>query len=160
MNRRFKGKTCAMLCMMLVLSALPFVGCHKEPTVEPTKTITFDIDWGVDTMWAPSIDTLKYYTKQADVKYVYINLVNKGPSGGGMHCDGYTPNIFHMAREGMEPCFKISDKVKGSGTIIVNRVGGAQLPDLEHGVGMAEVDSIWFASKGFTVKRLGAKKSK
>lgn len=154
MNRRFKGKTCAMLCMMLVLSALPFVGCHKEPTVEPTKNITMDITWYDIFHNSISKDSVTYYTKQPDVKNVILKLETK-PT------DGYTPRIYRRARENLTPYFKISDKVKGSGTIIVDRLHGAQLPDVNSGLtGMAEIDSIWFASKGFTIKRLGAKKSK
>ena len=143
-----------MLCMMLVLSALPFVGCHKEPTVEPTKTIVIDWDWRHDPAAAPSMDTIKKYTKQADVKYVYINLVNKGPSGGGMICGSLTPKEFNFGANELEKRFKYSDKVKGSGTIIVSRLNGAQLPDVNSGLtGMALEDSIRFAKWGYTIER-------
>lgn len=122
---KLNNKTKALLIAAGLLAGAS--ACHEEPDpqLEPTKTITFDVDWNVDGNWGPTEDTIKYYTNQPDVKDVFINLLNKGTSGGGMRCEDYTPNIFNMARENLEPCFKISDKVKGSGTIIVDRVGGA-----------------------------------
>lgn len=135
---------------------------EPQPT-EPTKTIIIDWDWNENIGWAPSKDSIMGYTEQPDVKNVYINLMNKvypELTVTGCVCDGFPARGFHTARDTLQTRFDISDKVKGSGTIFVNGDGGAQLPDLEHGLGMAEDDSIWFASKGFTIERRGGRKSK
>lgn len=145
-----------------LISALTMAAsCDKEPEPqpEPTKTIVIDWDWNVDTTWAPSMDSIKYYAKQPDVKDVYINMVNKQTEPTmadvtGSVCDGYLPKMFNTARDSLETRFKYSDKVKGSGTIFVSKLNGAQLPDVNSGLtGMAEVDSIWYAMHGFKIER-------
>lgn len=129
---------------------------YPEPVV-PTKVIIIDWDWNVDSGWVPSKDSIKYYTSQPDVKDVYINLMNKKtdhfPEETGCVFDGCPSSVFRRARDTMQTRFDMSEKVRGSGTILVNRDAGAQLPDAEHGIGMALEDSTWFASHGFNIER-------
>lgn len=166
----------ARIVPISAIAAMSFAAsCEKpeEPTpptpapepVVPTKVVVIDWDWSVDPKLAPSKDSIKYYTDQSDVKEVYINLMNKRtdvfPELTGTVCDGFRASAFHRARDTMQTRFDMSEKVKGTGTILVSNLNGAQLPDTNSGLaGMAEVDSIWFASKGFTIKRRGANKSK
>ena len=107
----------AAVVMVFVSLLAGASACHKEPTVEPTKNITMDITWYDIFHNSISKDSVTYYTKQPDVKTVTLEL-EKGP------VDYYTPDVFRRARDNLTPYFKISDKVIGSGTIIVDRVGG------------------------------------
>ena len=67
---------------------------------------------------------------------------------------GYPARAFHTMRDSLQKRFDISPKVVGSGTIFVSDVGGAHLNNpTGNGTGMALEDSIWYASKGFTIKR-------
>ena len=144
---------------MAMLAMLPIMNsCEKpddptpptpapEPTpVVPTKEIKIDFNWN-DKWSNNNLDTIAYYANQEDVKFVFMNLVKD------IYSEVWPTYKFHTARDSLQKRFDISDKVRGSGTIIVNRQCGAQLPSVTTGTGMALEDSIWFTSKGFQIKR-------
>lgn len=145
-SRRFRELVLRIFLPLLMLFALPMMNSCKEPDPqpEPTKTITFDWDWNGGL---PSHDTLQYLCAQPDIKNVDLHLKD-------FESSGFLPRHFHTGRDTLETRFKISDKVKGSGTIIVHSEGGAQLPSVDFpGAGMAEIDSIWYAMHGFKIER-------
>lgn len=121
--------------------------CNKPEDPKPTKniTLTWDIEEGWDNI---HMDTIKKYADQPDVKTVDLHLKDCY-----YKTSSFTPDVFHSVCDSVEKRFKYSDKVKGSGTIFVDRQGGAQLPDLEHGIGMAELDSIRFKMMGYDIER-------
>ena len=167
-----------MLSLMAVVFTLAIAGCQREgctdpkatnydsdakkdngtcvypDPVVPTKVIIIDWDWKVDPALAPSMDSIKFYTDQLDVRDVYINLMDKTDDQlDGTVCEGFRSKIFRRARDTMQTRFDMSEKVKGSGKIIVSREGGAQLPDIGEDRGMALDDSIWFTAHGIKVER-------
>ena len=113
--------------------------------IKQTKEITIDWDW-----WHfPSKDTVRKYTAQEDVKFVFLNLP-----------DEYSDVTYRLPGEmrafcdSLQPRFDISNKVRGFGTIIVAPEGGAQVPEGHPYVpGMYESDSVRFANMGFQIKR-------
>lgn len=157
--------------------------CGKEPLptpptpapdpVEPTKVITMDWD-SFSGVWDQiNSDTIAYYAAQPDVKNIVLffdkDVVNNNPESSNYGhtsaavSSGWRTKAFHRARDTLQTRFDISPKVIGSGTIIVHSEGGAQQPSVTEGTGMALEDSIWYASKGFAIKRFDAstmKKSK
>ena len=60
---------------------------------------------------------------------------------------------FYNVRNVLQRRFDISNKVCGSGIIYVNNTKGAQVPDDVTGIGMHISDSIWYAEKGYQIKR-------
>jgi hypothetical protein len=121
----------------------------EEPTpVIPTKEITLDWDW---ESWFTTIskDTIKKYADMKDVKFIFLNIVNKNAG----YSEDFSTRIFHIARDTLQTRFDISDKVRGSGIIYVNGYCGAHVQSVTSGTGMAEVDSIWYAEKGYEIKR-------
>ena len=132
------------------------VYAEPEPTpVEPTKVITMDFDWRTPFNTAINLKEIKNLTDQPDVKNVCMNLVYTEESTMG-ESSNYPTRAFHIARDSLQKRFDISPKVIGSGTIIVHSEGGAQQPSVTEGTGMALEDSIWYASKGFAIKRFDA----
>lgn len=124
-----------------------------EPTpVVPTKEIVLDWGW-FDKPF--NLDTIKKYTDMVDVKFVFLNLVDEEAASSV-----FPTSAFHQARDSLQPRFDISDKVRGSGTIFVDKNAGAQVPDDVNGDGMHRSDSAWFASKGYQIKRYSAQNSK
>lgn len=120
---------------------------YAQPTPDPTKNITINMTWHDIFQGLVNRDTISYYAKQPDVKTVTLQLEEK-PT------DSYEPRHYRRARDTLQTRFDISDKVKGSGTIFVSRLNGAQLPDInDYHCGMAEVDSIWYAMHGFKIER-------
>lgn len=135
---------------------------QPDPTdtiVIPTKEKVFDMDLAFE--WAPSADSIKKYADNPEYKYIFINVMNKGSpsllSDGqeGMPCSGYPARVFKRARDTLQTRIDINPaKVRGSGTIIVNRENGAQLPDSVDVAGMWLKDSIWFANMGYKIERI------
>lgn len=122
----------------------------SEPTpVVPTREITIDFDF-FDNWGNINKDTVKKYTDMEDVKFVFLNLVNED---GGRQSSGLTTDLFHSLHGDLQKRFDISPKVRGSGTIYVNPEIGAQIPDGTFGTGMNVSDSVWFADKGYQIKR-------
>lgn len=140
---------------------------EPQPT-EPTKVITIDWNWNTGVWRQLNKDTIAYYAAQPDVKTIILfadkDAINNNPESPNyglpayVASSGYTAGAFHRARDTLQTRFDISPKVIGSGTIVVHGEGGAQLPSVTTGTGMALEDSIWYASKGFTIKRRGAEK--
>ena len=124
---------------------------EPQPT-EPTKVITMDFDWRTPFNTAINLKEIKNLTDQPDIKNVCMNLVYTEESTPGQS-SGYSTHAFHTGRDSLQKRFDISPKVIGSGTIFVSEVGGAQQPSVTGGSGMALEDNIWYASKGFTIKR-------
>ena len=175
-SRRCRELALRIFLPLLMLFALPMMNsCKDEPEdpvtpptpqpdptdtiVIPTKEVIIDWDWRQNQGWAPSADSIKKVVGDPCVKYVFINLMNKGdslPDGQeGCPCSGYPGGAFHRARDTLQTRFDISDKVRGSGTILVSRDGGAQLPDsVLHVNGMWLKDSIWFANMGYKIERI------
>ena len=141
---------------------------EPQPT-EPTKVITMDWNWETALWEDLNRDTIAYYAAQPDVKTIILFTDKDAPvehpenhggstTSGGLS-SGFSTRAFHTARDSLQKRFDISPKVVGSGTIVVHSQGGAHLNDpTGNGTGMALEDSIWYASKGFTIKRNGAAK--
>ena len=119
--------------------------------IKQTKEITIDFDW--TEHWGNlNKDTIKKYTDMEDVKFVFLNLVNED---NGEASSMYTASLFHALYGDLQPHFDISNKVRGSGTIVVHGEGGAQWPDSVEGnaTGMYASDSTKFANWGYQIKR-------
>lgn len=145
-----------------LLRLLPFVmlmapACKKnkvEPTLpEPIEQhdVVIDWTWGLGMGLAPSKDSVAYYTKQPEVRYVYINLV---PTGD-MYGSTYNPRHFRKARDTLQSRIDVNPyKVHGSGIVRVGRDGAHIHPDtITKKYGMWEPDSVWFANHGWTIER-------
>lgn len=151
------GKVLSLATLMAIANA-----CTKDPVPNPTPTPTPEpiptdtvqpiiptkeivIDW--DWNHVLSLDTVRNYSEQPDVKTVTMHLLDY-PSGG------FSTQAFHTARDSLQRFFCIGPKIYGSGTVFVNEVNGAQNSVISDEVlGMALEDSIWYTSKGFEVKR-------
>lgn len=165
LKQKYKiGKVLSLATLMAIANA-----CTKDPvpnptptptpepiptdTVQPiipTKEIVIDWDWHSGLGLAPSKDTIEYYTLQDSVKYVFIDFKE-------MNVTNLSPANFHRARDSLQTRIAIdTNKVRGSGTLYVNSANGAHLPDCtDHNIlGMALVDSIWYTTNGWNVRRL------
>lgn len=141
---------------------------EPQPT-EPTKVITMDWNWETALWEDLNRDTIAYYAAQPDVKTIVLFTDKDAPvehpenhggstTSGGLS-SGFSTRAFHTVRDSLQKRFDISPKVVGSGTIVVHSQGGAQQSDQTgYSCGMNLEDSIWYASKGFTIKRNGAAK--
>ena len=146
--------------------------CHKDPIptpqptpnqptdtippVVPTKIITINWDWDANLGWAPPKDSIKYYTDQDSVKFVYIHIMGNWGPDFPVNCGGVRPSSFHKARDTLQTRINIDPaEVKLSGTILVNPDNGATLQSHENTqeMGMTYYDSIWFTTNGCTVCR-------
>ena len=127
---------------------------EPQPTpVVPTKEIVLDWDWAswaTDRVTSISKDTIKKYADMEDVKFVFLNILNED---GGARSSNYSTRAFHTAHDTLQTRFDISPKVRGSGIIYVEPEIGAQIPDGTFGTGMNVSDSVWFADKGYQIKR-------
>lgn len=141
---------------------------EPQPT-EPTKVITMDWNWHTGVWRQLNKDTIAYYAAQPDVKTIILfadkDAINDDPESpyygytSGQVSSNIRTKDFHRARDTLQTRFDISPKVIGSGTIIVDAEGGAQQSDQTgYSVGINLEDSVWYASKGFTIKRRGAEK--
>ena len=151
--------------MMLVLT-LPFVACHKDSTPTPTPGPTPDttiveppVDTVTypDTVWFsmnhlfdfPPVDSIIFFAQKENVEKIIMKL---GPS----NTTGACPLHFHRARDTLSKRIDVNpQKVCGAGTIYVNTLYGATLPDpysTEDG-GMTPDDSIFFTTNGWTLQR-------
>ena len=125
----------------------------EEPTpVIPTKEITLNWNWGTSFWNQLNKDTIAFYAKQEDVKFIFLNIVNED---NGARSSNYPAKAFRRAVDTLQTRFDISDKVCGFGTIIVNENFGAQLPDSvpETRIGMYDKDSAKLAGWGYFIKR-------
>ena len=126
---------------------------EPEPTpVIPTKEITLNWNWKTGIWEQLNKDTIAFYAKQEDVKFVFLNIVNED---NGAASSNFKAKSFHRAVDTLQTRFDISDKVCGSGTIFVNEDFGAQLPDSVPGtrIGMYDKDSAKLAGWGYFIKR-------
>ncbi|MBQ7185882.1 MAG: hypothetical protein IJR92_03700 [Alphaproteobacteria bacterium] len=164
-----RGKS-FLLGVWMGLTAL--FGCEKpdnptppnpqpDPTdtiVIPTKEVIIDVDWNVDGYYVPA-DSVQKMAACKDVKYVFMNMVNKvnqTTSAGeeGCPCGGYPTRAFHRACDSIySVADKCNDKFRLSGTVLVSRYGGAQLPDTVYTNGMWLRDSIALSKLGLNIKR-------
>ena len=125
----------------------------SEPTpVVPTREITLDMVWRDIIAGNVSKDTIKKYTDMEDVKFVFLNFTYNDDVTPGT-TSTYPTIAFHTVRDTLQTRFDISPKVRGSGIIYVNASGGAHVQSTTSGTGMAEVDSIWYADKGYQIER-------
>lgn len=125
----------------MLLGAPALNSCEKDPI--PTRTVVIDWDWEN----LPSVDAVRKYVKQSDVKTVNLHILDY-PS------DGFSTDGFHRAHDSLENrYFSVSPKVCGSGTIFVDGDNGAHLTEINTDLsGMLYVDSLWYTSKGFKIK--------
>lgn len=146
LKQKYKiGKVLSLAGLMALANA-----CTKDPEptpepepVVPTKDIVLDWNWN----HVLSIDTVRNYSEQPDVRTVTMHLLDY-PS------DGFSTQAFHTARDSLQRFFYISPKIYGSGTVFVNEINGAQNSIISNEVlGMTLEDSIWYTSKGFEIKR-------
>ncbi len=132
----------------------------SEPTpVVPTREITLDMVWRDIIAGNVSKDTIKKYTDMEDVKFVFLNFTYNDDVTPGT-TSTYPTIAFHTVRDTLQTRFDISPKVRGSGIIYVNASGGAHVQSTTSGTGMAEVDSIWYADKGYQIERYGGENSR
>ena len=125
----------------------------SEPTpVVPTREITLDMVWRDIIAGNVSKDTIKKYTDMEDVKFVFLNFTYNDDVTPGT-TSTYPTIAFHTIRDTLQTRFDISPKVRGSGIIYVEPDIGAQIPDGTFGTGMNVSDSVWFADKGYQIKR-------
>ena len=121
---------------------------EPQPTpVVPTKEIVLKYTWGDIFDGKINNDSIKKYTDMEDVKFVFLDLETISATSN------YRTIHFHTGRDTLQTRFDISPKVRGSGTIYVNPEIGAQVPDGTFGTGMNISDSVWFADKGYQIKR-------
>lgn len=126
-----------------------------EPEPIPTRHVSMDMTWyeifhgqladkGIaDTLKDPTVQTLEMRLVYPDDENVF-----------GETSSGFSAKNFHRARDTLQNYSNLSDNLIYSGTIIVHREGGAHLNNpTGNGTGMALEDSIWYASKGFQIKR-------
>ncbi len=177
-SRRCRELALRIFLPLLMLFAIPIMNsCNKpdDPTpptptpepqpTEPTKVITLYWHWGSKMNEQINLDTIAYCAAQSDVKTIILFADEKTtPATDPDHTSaqissGYSTRAFHAARDSLQKRFDISPKVVGSGTIIVSSQGGAQQSDQTgYSGGMNLEDSIWYASKGFAIKRRGSEK--
>ena len=153
------GKTLTLAGLMAIANA-----CHKDPTPEPqpnpqptpiipTKEITIDWSWENNPTpgWAPPKDSIKYYTDQDSVKYVFINIIGHNGVGFPVNCTGYEPAPFHRARDTLQTRIDIdSTKVRLSGSFYALN---ANATNHESGQrpGITPYDKEWFERHGMSV---------
>ena len=126
---------------------------EPEPTpVIPTKEIVLDMVWRDIIAGNVNKDTIKKYTDMKDVKFVFLNFAYNDDVTPA-RLSGYPTIAFQTARDTLQTRFDISNKVRGSGIIYVDPEIGAQIPDGTFGTGMNVSDSVWFADKGYQIKR-------
>lgn len=140
--------------MVLVPLALLIivVSCSKKNKVEPEPEpydVVIDWNWEDNLGWAPPANLIKEYAQNKYVNNIFINLTS--PNSTGMMIQN-----FRRARDSLQTRIDVAPtRVRGMGTIFVNRTGGAQLPDTAiYTAGMALSDSIWFTDHGWMVQRL------
>lgn len=173
-SRRCHELALRIFLPLLMLFALPMMNsCKDEPDnptpptpqpdptdtiVIPTKEKVFDVDWNVDSYGSPSVDSIKKYVDNPEYKYIFINLMNKMsplPDGReGCNCTSLPARGFARACDSLQTRFDISDKVRGSGKVIVNSEAGASLPDDAYDeIGMRRLDSLKLRKWGIGVER-------
>ncbi|MBQ3831789.1 MAG: hypothetical protein II815_01275 [Bacteroidales bacterium] len=163
-SRRCRELALRIFLPLLMLFAIPIMNsCNKQddptpptPTPEPipTRTVSMDMTWyeifhgqladkGIaDTLKDPTVQTLE------------MRLIYPGEEGAfGSTSSGFSTKAFHRGRDTLQNYSNLSDNLIYSGTIVVHREGGGQQPSVTEGTGMALEDSIWYASKGFQIKR-------
>ena len=122
------------------------------PQIIPTKEITIYWDWDANIGWAPTKDSIKYYTDQDSVKTVDINIIGRKGLGFPVNTSGCSAGAFHRARDTLQTRIDIApSKIKLSGTILIHKT----LPNHDAGQepGMAIYDSTWFTTQGCLVRR-------
>ena len=165
-------KNLPSILVLVLIATMWAVSCKKDPTpaptpnsdqpadtitpIIPTKIITINWDWDANLGWAPPKDSIKYYTDQDSVKFVFIHIMGDQGPDFPVNCTGLSPRAFHKAHDTLQTRIDIySTKVKLSGTILINPYNGATLQSHENTqeMGMAYYDSIWFTDHGCTVRR-------
>ncbi len=159
LKQKYKiGKVLSLATLMAIANACtkdPVPNPTPTPTPVPTDTIPQIIptkDWVIDWEWenAPDTNLIRQYANDPTTRTIVLNLL---PSTTAL---SFYPIMFHMAYNNIKKkFFSISpSNTIGSGTIFVNKAGGAQLPDPEatNTCGMALVDSVGYTALGFNVK--------
>ena len=148
MEQKYKiGKVLSLAGLMAIANAC---GKDPEPTPEPEPIVPTK-DWVIDWDWenAPDTNLIKQYANDPTTRTIILNLQ---PS---VISRSFYPRTFNQACNNLEiKFFSISpNNMKGSGTIFVNEMGGAQLPDPQSTaiLGMSEYDSLRYTKLGFTV---------
>lgn len=140
----------APLVLFVMLMAPACKKTKVEPTPEPEPyDVVIDWNWDTEPTFAPPMDLIKKYAQDKYVNNIFINLTS--PNSGGM-----AVKHFSRARDSLQTRIDVAPtRVRGMGTIFVNRTGGAQLPDTAiYTAGMALRDSIWFTDHSWMVQRL------
>ncbi len=164
---------------ILLIALMAFLAaCHKDPTPEPqpnpnqptdtitpndtitpgdtippivpTREIVIPWSWAAGEGIAPPKDTIKFYTDDPTVKYVFIHLIPIQNIGST-----WRPIDYHLARDTLQTRLDIdTSKVRGRGVVKVGRDGAHIHPDtLSPKHGMWEPDSVWFDSHGWQIQR-------
>lgn len=125
------------------------VACCKEKEPEPWREVTIDWNWDDDLGFAPPKAMIQREIDNPEIKTVKINLTKR-------NCGAYYPIMFHVARDSLQTRIDMNpNNITLYGTIFVNSENGAHLPDPTAILpnGMAETDSLWFATHGVLVMR-------
>lgn len=143
----------AILAMVLII-----ISCSKKNSVEPNEPNqpqieqhddTIHWNWGWSIGWAPSMDSVAYYTNDPTVRHVYIDLIELPASASA----ALYQHVFRNARDTLQTRIDIDpSKVRGCGRIRVGYDGAQIHPDtLTPKHGMWEPDSLWFTQHGWRV---------
>ena len=178
-SRRCHELALRIFLPLLMLFALPMMNSCKDepdnptpPTPQPDPTDTIVIPtkekvfyWDMSFFAGETIDSvipldsIKKYADDPIYKYVFINIINKGsplPTGQeGSNCTNFSAKNFITRVNKLQTRFDINPtKVRGSGTVIVSREGGASLADSAFNeMGMRRLDSLKLRKWGIGVER-------
>ena len=167
-SRRCRELALRIFLPLLMLFALPMMNSCKDepedpvtpptPQPDPTDTIVIPtkevfIDWGKGTYatWGDiSIDSVRGYTKQADVKYVFLNYAPRDT----LNSTGYTPDNFDYMINNLKCVIAVdSTKVRGTGVFYVGE-GGTSVPDTISNIsGMRSRQYEWFRRHGWEARK-------
>ena len=97
-----------------------------------------------------SIDSVRGYTKQADVKYVFLNYAPRDT----LSSTGYTPDNFDYMINKLKCVIAVdSTKVRGTGIFYVGE-GGTSVPDTISNIsGMRSRQYEWFRRYGWEARK-------
>lgn len=101
--------------------------------------------------YAPPKDSVKYFTDQDSVKYVFIHLIGRDGIDYPVNCSGYYASSLHKSRDTLQTRIDIdSTKVALAGSICVSNIN---LPNHAPGQepGIAWYDKEWFERHGCAI---------
>ena len=146
-----------VLPLLMLMGATP--SCKKNRSVidsnEPNPpqieqhddTIHWDWRWCIG--FAPSVDSVKYYTNDPTLRHIYIDIICEAVGSS------LEPRHFRKARDTLQSRIDVNtSKVRYCGTITCGPDGAHIHPDtITKKYGMWEPDSVWFARNGLIVER-------